>query len=473
MNHTFAYPPSNQRLILIFLGWGMDAAPFSSLEKPGYDVMLLSDYTGFCTDDIEALEPALSHYSEIVVMAWSFGVRIAAEFLSQKRGKLPITRTIAVNGTTRHICNECGIPEHIFNGTLANLSPQSVRKFNRRMFSSATEFQAFCEAGGGNRPFESLLKELTTFQQLEPSETDPAMWNTAIISCNDAIIPAANQQRAWSGVSTKLIADAPHFPDLQSIINNEIIDKQLVARRFAAAAPSYGNNAQVQESVAGRLWQLALPHVAATLQTSRNRKLHLLEVGTGCGTLTRHFAPLMTGHHIELCDIAPSQPENLPPGAHFHCCDAETDMRSRSSSTLDTVVSASTIQWFNSPQAFLRETLRVLRPGGIAAISLFGPGTFREISAVTGTSLNYPTLSSLTASIKDHAEILHAEETLTTQYFDDIRQLMRHIKLTGVNALTPQSPSAALRLTRGYKLAPDGRAPLTYHPIYLIFKKPE
>lgn len=435
--------------------------------------MLLSDYTGFGPGDLETLETSVKNYSEIVVVAWSFGVRIAAEFLSLTNKSLPVTLSIAVNGTTEHISNDCGIPQHIFNGTLSNLSPQTVRKFNRRMFASAASFQAFAETGGGSRPFESLAAELNTFSRLAPVKADPNMWDLSIISGADAIIPPSNQQRAWSATNVKIWADAPHFPDLQGILDKEIIDKQLVARRFAAATHSYGSQAQVQEAVAEKLWQLAFPHVTALLSATQNRKLELLEVGTGCGTLTRHFAPVLKGHHIELCDIAPTHHDKLPEWAHFKCCDAETDMRQRHDASLDIVVSASTIQWFNSPQSFLRETLRVLRPGGVAAIALFGPDTFREISAVTGTSLNYPTLSALTSTINAGAEILHAEEMLTTQYFSSIRQLMRHIKLTGVNALAPQSPSAALKLIRNYRLTPEGTAPLTYHPVYLIFRKPE
>ena len=119
MNQSFATPPSNQRLILIFLGWGMDAAPFSSLSKPGYDIMLLSDYSGFRPDeDTDLLAASICNYQEIVVMAWSFGVRIAADFLAGWRRKLPITRAVAINGTTEHISDSCGIPLRIFQGTL-------------------------------------------------------------------------------------------------------------------------------------------------------------------------------------------------------------------------------------------------------------------------------------------------------------------------------------------------------------------
>ena len=155
----------------------MDAAPFSSLSKPGYDIMLLSDYSGFRPDeDTDLLAASICNYQEIVVMAWSFGVRIAADFLAGWRRKLPITRAVAINGTTEHISDSCGIPLRIFQGTLENLSPQSVRKFNRRMFNTASEFQAFIESDGCRRPFESLRKELETFAEMNAIEADTSMW---------------------------------------------------------------------------------------------------------------------------------------------------------------------------------------------------------------------------------------------------------------------------------------------------------
>ena len=100
----------------------------------------------------------------------------------------------------------------------------------------------------------------------------------AIIGLNDAIIPASNQQLAWRSVSTRLLAGAPHFPDLQHIIDCEIIDKQLVARRFAGAATSYGQHASAQETVAAKLWNLAKPFIYARISNNTgDKKLAVLE----------------------------------------------------------------------------------------------------------------------------------------------------------------------------------------------------
>lgn len=99
MEKVYISHSSKPRLILVFLGWGMDATPFAGLSKNGYDILAISNYSRYSPDtDLPDLINEFSSYREIVVIAWSFGVRIATDLLNMASG-LPITRTIAVNGT--------------------------------------------------------------------------------------------------------------------------------------------------------------------------------------------------------------------------------------------------------------------------------------------------------------------------------------------------------------------------------------
>lgn len=471
MELRFISHKSNSRLILIFMGWGMDATPVASLAKPGYDILAVSDYTGVGCADMACLEKTAEKYGEIVVIAWSFGVRIAAKFLRHAEGKLPITRTVAVNGTTTHIDDKRGIPVAIFNGTLERLTPASVRKFRRRMFADAASFAAFQESEP-TRTFESLAAELSTFAGIAPEPTDPTQWDMAIGGTADAIFPIANQRLAWQGVAFREVDGMPHYPDFQSIIDREIIDKDLVATRFAAASPTYIDNAAVQIDVAARLWNIAMPHIASYISANSGHRQHVIEIGPGRGALTGLYSNALKKCKIELCDIAPIPPDYIPAGAMFRCCDAETDLHNRPDNSIDIILSASTLQWFNSPASFLRDAVRVLRPGGVAAFSYFGPQTYREIAAITGNSLNYPSPDTLReVAIASGAEIIHSSETLISGIFPDVATLLRHIKLTGVNALGTGNTADALRLMRNYPLSPLGEAALTYNPVYLIIRK--
>ncbi len=125
----------NTRLLLIFAGWSTDASAFGGLVCPGYDVAVLSGYTDLSVPD------DFSGYSEIVVMAWSLGVWAASNVLARYR-KLPVTLTVAVNGTETPVSDTEGIPERIYRSTLDGLTAQSLLKFRRRM-------------GGGDLPLPS------------------------------------------------------------------------------------------------------------------------------------------------------------------------------------------------------------------------------------------------------------------------------------------------------------------------------
>lgn len=471
MNQSFISLSQHSRLILIFLGWGMDATPFAHLSKPGYDIMALWDYTDYtgCNPNVEfeQLQSSIDGYREIVVVAWSFGVRIASDFLNHAK-PLPVTRAIAVNGTEQHIHDTLGIPCAIAHGTLRNLSETSVRKFRRRMFASASDFSLF-QQDSPQRSFDSLRNELATFIAL-PTVTSPAQWERAVIGGADAIFPPGNQKDAWGGTPVDVIANMPHYPDFQQILSKYIIDKELVARRFTQSSETYSANATPQQKVAAHLWELTSAHIP-----QHERPLEIIEIGAGCGTLTSLYIESLKNNHIRLWDIAQTTPDNnIAQNAISECCDAEVAIRSVATSSVDAILSSSTLQWFNSPAAFIGEISRVLTPGGIAALAFYTVGTYAEIEQATGTGLKYPSLEHLCSIAGSHGlNLLHKEENATTLNFPSMPRLLQHIRDTGVNAITSESsPVSALRIMRRYRLLDNGTAPLTYCPAYLILTKP-
>ncbi len=458
------------RLILIFSGWGMDARPFMNLRKQGYDILILSDYTGYSDDneDYKTLIPHLERYTEIVVFAWSFGVRIATTLLERLPDTLPITRRVALNGTPTHVHDLRGIPSATFRGTLAGLSEMTVRKFHRRMFSTAADYSVFTR-NAPDRSLKSLISELETFASLPPV-VNTSVWDIAIVSGADRIFPVDNQLRCWDGGETIVMEDAPHFPDMQQLIDRFVVDKQLVAHRFAEAKDTYGSHATVQHTVAAELWEQTIPFLSEMVHIGTRR---VLEIGVGDGTLTRLYSDFFANDDVTLWDIANiTIPEDAPPASKLRVCDAETTIDSEPDESYDVILSASTIQWFHSPGRFIRHLERVLTPGGIAAIALYGKGTFKEIEAATARSLNYQNLDQLTmAASESGMETVYSAEATSTVTFPAVTDLLRHLKFTGVNSLGNGSSKDALRLMRHYPLQSNGSAPLTYHSLYLILKK--
>ncbi len=432
----------------------MDARPFSGLRHEGYDIAVAYDYRSLTAAD----EALLESYGEICVVAWSFGVPAAQRFLRLHPG-LPVTARVAVNGTLFPVDDHSGIPVAIFEGTLTGLSGATLTKFRRRMCGSSQAFATFSLSAPLRTDIEELASELRAIRDLErPAADGLYLWDTVYISASDRIIPADNQRVAWEGHRRVIEVDGPHLPDFEMIISRSLRDKTLIAERFAASSDSYEDEAAAQRQIALRLARLTAEAAA------ERRVTDLLEIGAGTGMLTRALVESLHPVHLTLWDIAPIADEL--PGDHRRC-DAEAAISHLEPSSLDMIASSSTFQWFNSPRRFVANCLKALRPGGLLAFATFGPDNFRELNSFIHSPLNYMSLGEWVEILSAAGFIIESatEETIVKD-FTDTRSLLRHISLTGVNALTstPSSPSTLRAIIN------SGIASLTYHPLYLIAK---
>lgn len=474
MQSEFIFKSSSRRLIVLFLGWGMDASPFRHLARSGFDILALWDYTGLDRPgswerDMAELASVCGGYDEVVVVAWSYGVRIASGFLESYSASLPVTLTLAVNGTPMHVDERYGIPPAISDGTLQRLAEPTIRKFYRRMFSSSEAFAGFMEYKP-DRSVESLKSELEVFARLKPLDAG-AVWNVALIDDADLIFPSAAQRAFWPSEKAVTLGSQGHFPDFQSILDRFTVDKSLVGRRFSAARETYRRGASVQRRVAESLWSRVVPLIEGKRDFGR-----IIEVGAGTGVLTELYEMALTCggcrcSSLELWDLA-EHFGMLPSNASWLTCDAETCIRSVEPESVNLLLSSSTLQWFHSPERFVAEAYRVLRKGGIAAFALYGEGTFSQLRELTGVSLRYPSLATLKAALPADAIIEVGETESISMDFASPKELLRHLRETGVNGATEPSPALALRIARHYPASPDGRYRLSYCPLYLIFRKP-
>lgn len=455
MNHKFIDRSGNPGLLLIFAGWAMDYHPFSSIQCSGYDIAVIWDYRN---DNIDLTE--FSSYNEVTVLAWSMGVWAASRIIPQSG--LPVTLTIAVNGSYAPVDDRKGIPADIYKATVDALSPASLIRFYRRMAGSSAAFERFKETLP-QRQADELADELRRIAATGPA--DVAMrWDKAVISTRDAIFPAANLREAWNGRSEVIETDAPHLPDFQWIIDRWIIDKGLVTERFSRSIHSYDSEASVQNRVADHLWSLWQKYLGGSSTGT------LIEIGYGTGYLTGLYAPRVRATTWRLWDLIPAS-ASLPAGCIPEQCDAETAIRNLPPESVDVIVSSSALQWFNSTGAFLANCARALKPGGLIVISTFGNLTFRELAQAGAAPLPYVTESSLRNMVPDSFDILELHQGIITRAFDSPAEVMRHIQATGVNALRRRRPTAELRrLLADYPLS-HGRAMLTYNPIYMIIRR--
>jgi malonyl-ACP O-methyltransferase BioC len=449
MNYELLTERHEPRLLLIFAGWSTNASAFAGLSCPGYDIGVLSNMTNLR----ELPLGQLRQYSEIVVMAWSMGVWAAAIALEPHMAELPVTLTLAVNGTPTPADNLTGIPTAVFSGTAQNLNQQTLAKFRRRMGGA--------ELPPASQSIEQLQSELFA-AMATPAPT--MRWDRAVISRRDMIFPPANQHNAWQDRAEITEIEGTHTPQWQPIIDAFIINKSLVQRRFHRSAGTYRDSATVQQRIAGHLWDLWQKY-------AEKEPIDMLELGYGTGMFTELYTRKLKFRSLQLWDML--ELPTAAKGATTRACDAEIAVRSLPADSVDAVASASTMQWFNSPAAFLQQVERALKPGGLAVLSTFGPDTFGELTAAGVTPLPYMAPDALRRIVTAAGlEPLELHSGTITLAFDSPLQVLRHLQATGVNA-RPTSASVH-EIIRRYPLrAESGDAELTYQPIYLIARKPE
>ena len=172
------------RVIVFFHGWGMDAAGVSHLQMED-DVLMCYDYRSLDFDF-----PDLGHYRCIYVVAWSMGVWAADRVIS--RLEMKPERCVALNGTTRPVDDEYGIPVKIYELTEKGMNERGREKFFLRMPDGADECRKF-SGQKPNRGIEEVCEELCRIRELCSGVKGKLNWDKSYISEKDSVFPAQNQ----------------------------------------------------------------------------------------------------------------------------------------------------------------------------------------------------------------------------------------------------------------------------------------
>ncbi len=247
--------------------------------------------------------------------------------------------------------------------------------------------------------------------------------------------------------------------------------KQLILDRFSKAQATYDANALAQREIALRLSELA---VGATLPALSCKSM--LEIGCGTGLLTRALLSHFTFDTVHLNDISGTfaplfSALNGQYDYRFYAEDAE---KAEFAGTYDLIVSSSTFQWFDDVPAFLKKIKQHLSPGGVLAFSTFGQENMKEIKALTGNGLTYFSKTEWIEMLSLHFELLKIEENLIEIQLDSPKEILKHLKYTGVNAFKQEkaiwTPAKMSRFDAAYRnlFSAGKQVKLTYHPLYFI-----
>ena len=254
-------------------------------------------------------------------------------------------------------------------------------------------------------------------------------------------------------------------------------DKRRVAASFSRAAASYDAVAELQRAVGNTL----IARLPDDLQPVR-----WLDLGCGTGYFSRRLAQRFPQGEGMALDIAEGMLRHARPqggASAFVAGDAEClPLRD---GCLDLIFSSLALQWCEDFAAVLREAARVLRPGGVFAVSSLCSGTLQELrdswQAVDGFAHvnRFRTIETYQRLCADSGlKPTRIEVQPRVLHFAELRQLTHELKALGAHNLNPGRPGgltgpARIRaLIAAYEQfrTPSG-LPATYQVVYGVLRK--
>ena len=258
------------------------------------------------------------------------------------------------------------------------------------------------------------------------------------------------------------------------MVNPSQIDKSRVALRFAQAGQSYTEHAVVQKQICQHLMQLMSNHLPAKPQA------RVLEIGCGSGNLS-HL--LMQNLHIDyliLNDLYAAVQQHFPEQAQIEWLIGDIEQLALPQN-LNLVTSSSALQWMTDLPAMFQKVAKALQSEGYFCFSIFGQQNLKEIKTLTGQGLEYHALPELQQALEQAGfEVLQLSEQVSTLAFAHPKQVLKHLKATGVTATSVQYRWTKQSLQKFYQdyqqfsqIDEFGQPHycLSYHPIYCIARR--
>lgn len=230
-----------------------------------------------------------------------------------------------------------------------------------------------------------------------------------------------------------------------------MIDKTLVKKRFEKSLKTYNENAVVQKIMAQKL-------VSMLPQKNYNS---IFEIGCATGLLTEQIVKNLKFSKFTCNDIVENAREYIDkiiPDNTFIAGDIE---EIHLKNKYDLIISNAALQWCENSDEIIKKLKLNLNKNGILAFSIFGSENLKEIKTI----LNIP--NTMIKNIK-------GKEEKIVLYFNTPIDILKHIKLTGTNAITEYkfTKTSLKQFEEKYKslFSSEDKVFLTYNPLYFIEK---
>lgn len=252
-------------------------------------------------------------------------------------------------------------------------------------------------------------------------------------------------------------------------------DTERVRLCFRRALSTYHQSAAPQAEIAESLGDMLKKHSHAEAFQ------RVFEFGSGTGILTRRILHEFAVKELYLNDlVADAKPmlEKIVAERvqHLRFLPGPAELQ-EIPEDLDLVMSTSTVQWITDLPGFLQRLAQSLNPGGWLAISGFGSDQFKELRALGRSRgvLDYRNCDDWRALIPRELSVVATHQRPMTLYFQNVLQLLRHLRETGVNgrggATWNRRRLAVFEHDYRATFESGGSIPLTYDPVWIIARK--
>ncbi|MDO4440736.1 MAG: malonyl-ACP O-methyltransferase BioC [Moraxella sp.] len=240
---------------------------------------------------------------------------------------------------------------------------------------------------------------------------------------------------------------------------NHHIDTDKVAQNFAKAHPTYAKSAIVQQAMCHHLMKLIATH----LPNAHPKRV--LEIGCGVGNLTAIYTKRWQLDELYLNDLYDFGTQ------HHQAKRLIGDIESLDLPSVDMVLSSSALQWIKDLPRLLSHIYHALPDSGVLAFSSFGQDNLKEIKALTSVGLDYHSMTDIKAMLQVVGfDVVATDYHPKILYFDHPKDILRHIKDTGVSVGTQAWTRSSLSaFYEGYdRFATDKGYPLTYDTLFVV-----
>ncbi len=233
-----------------------------------------------------------------------------------------------------------------------------------------------------------------------------------------------------------------------------MLDKKLIKKNFEKSIETYFDNAIVQKKTAQKLIEL--------LPCKKFDKI--LEIGCYSGILTDLINKNIDFKSYLALDIVDCEKyiKKINPKIDFKIEDVENF---KTEEKYDLIIANASLQWSNDFISTIKKLRSFLSQKGILAFSVFEKNNLFEIKNAFSVSLNYPEIDDIKRILPNCKTEIQKEELK----FSSSIEILRHLKLTGVNSILKNKLSYK-EIKQGLKiLEKQYKNTLTYYPLLVIY----